>query len=136
MFNGAWIKNHPVPADKSRYGEFLIVEDKTYDHVKEIVESAANNTSAPKESLEQKIGKFYFMGMDTATLEKQRLDPIRDQLKMIDNIANISDVQAVSMQMMDYGMDPFFSMYAEPNQNCAGAPRCKQWGMFTPALLI
>jgi putative endopeptidase len=114
--NGAWIKNHPVPADKSRYGEFLIVEDKTYDHVKEIVESAANNTYAPKESLEKKIGKFYFMGMDTATLEKQRLDPIRDQLKMIDNIANISDVQAVSMQMMDYGMDPFFSMYAEPNK--------------------
>src|SRR5208283_4189051 len=62
--NGAWIKSHPVPADKSRYGEFLIVEDKTYDHVKEIVESAANNTYAPKESLEQKIGKFYFMGMD------------------------------------------------------------------------
>ncbi len=114
--NGAWIKNHPVPVDKSRYGEFLIVEDKTYDHVKEIVESAANNTYAPKESLEQKIGKFYFMGMDTATLEKQRLDPIRDKLKIIDNIANISDVQAVSMQMMDYGMDPFFSMYAEPNK--------------------
>ena len=22
------------------------------------------------------------------------------------------------------------------NQNCAGAPRCKQRGMFTPALLI
>jgi putative endopeptidase len=46
--NGAWTKNHPVPADKSRYGEFLIVEDRTYDHVKSIVESAANNTSAPK----------------------------------------------------------------------------------------
>ncbi len=114
--NGAWIKSHQVPADKSRYGKSLIVGDRTYDRVKEIVESAANNTSAPKESLEQKIGKFYFMGMDTATLEKQRLDPIKDKLKMIDNIANISDVQVVSMQMMDYGLDPFFSMYAEPNK--------------------
>ena len=26
--NGAWIKSHPVPADKSRYGEFLIVDDR------------------------------------------------------------------------------------------------------------
>ena len=99
--NGAWIKNHPVPPDKSQYGEFLIVEDRTYDRVKEIVEGAANNTSAPKESLEQKIGEFYIIGMDTATLEKQRLDPIKDELKMIDNISNTSDVQAVSMQMMD-----------------------------------
>ena len=114
--NGAWIKSHTVPVDKSRYGEFEIVNDRTYDCVKRIVESTANCTSVPEGSLEQNIGKFYFMGMDTATLEKQRLDPIKDKLKMIDNIANVSDVQAVSMQMMDYGMDPFFSMYAEPNK--------------------
>ena len=116
MFNGAWIKSHPVPADKSRYGEFEIVDDRTLDRVKKIVESADNNTSAPKESLEQKIGKFYFIGMDTTILEKQHIDPIKDKLKMIDNIANISDVQDASTQMMDSGMDPFFSMYAEPNK--------------------
>ena len=61
--NGAWIKSHPVPADKSRYGEFEIVNDRTYDRVKKIVESTANNTSVPEGSLEQKIGKFYFVGM-------------------------------------------------------------------------
>ncbi len=44
---GAWIKSHPVPADKSRYGEFAIVGDRTYDHVKGIVESAADNTPCP-----------------------------------------------------------------------------------------
>jgi putative endopeptidase len=114
--NGAWIKSHPVPVDKSRYGEFEIVDDRIYDRVKKIMESAANNTSAPEESLEQRIGKFYFVGMDNTTVEKQRLDPIKDELKMIDNIFTASDVQAVSMQMMDYGMDPFFSMYAEPNK--------------------
>ena len=114
--DGAWIKSHPVPTDKSRYGEFDIVADRNYDRVKTIVESTANNTSAPEGSLEQKIGEFYRMGMDNATLEKQRLDPIKDELKMIDNIFNTSDVQAVSTQMMDYGMDPFFSMYAAPDK--------------------
>ena len=113
---GAWIKSHPVPADKARYGEFQIVDDRTYDRVKKIVDSAANNTSAPEGSLDQKIGEFYRVGMDNATLEKQRLDPIKDKLKMIDNISNTSEVQAVSTQMMDYGMDPFFSMYAAPDK--------------------
>ncbi len=113
---GNWIKSHPVPANKSRYGEFAVVEDRTYDRVKIIVESAANNTFAPERSFEQKIGEFYSVGMDTATLEKQRLDPIKDELKLIDNISNTSDVQAVSTQMMDYGMDPFFSMYAAPDK--------------------
>jgi putative endopeptidase len=114
--DGAWIKSHPVPADKSRYGEFVIVEDRTYDRVKGIVESTANNTSAPEGSLEQKIGEFYHVGLDIATLEKQRLDPIKGELKLIDNITNTSDVQAVSTQMMDYGMDPFFFIYAAPDK--------------------
>lgn len=114
--DGAWIKSHPVPADKSRYGEFDIVDDKTYDNVKRIVNSAANNTSAPEGSLEQKIGEFYRVGMDNATLEKQRLETIKSYLKMIDNTSNTSDVQTVSTQMMDYGMDPFFSMYAAPDK--------------------
>jgi putative endopeptidase len=113
---GNWIKSHPVPADKSRYGEFEIVKDRTYDRVRGIVESAANNTSAPEGSLEQKIGDFYRVGMDNATLEKQRLDPIKDELKMIDGISNTSDLQAVSTQMMENGMDPFFSMYAAPDK--------------------
>jgi putative endopeptidase len=113
---GAWIKSHPVPANKSRYGEFDIVKDRTYDRIKGIVESAANNTSASEGSIEQKIGEFYRVGMDNATLEKQHLGPIKDELKLMDNISNISDVQAVSTQMMDYGMDPFFSMYADADE--------------------
>lgn len=99
--DGAWIKSHPVPADKSVYGVTEVVEDRTYDRVKGIVESAANNTSAPEGSLEQKIGEFYRVEMDNATLEKQRLNPIKAELKLIDNISNISDVQTVSTQMMD-----------------------------------
>ncbi len=113
---GTWIKSHPVPAEKSRYGEFAIVEDRNYDRVKGIVESAANNTSAPEGSLEQKIGEFYSVGMDNATLEKQRLDPIKGKLKMIDEISNISDLQTVSAQMMEYGINPFFSIYAAPDK--------------------
>ncbi len=114
--DGSWIKSHPVPADKSRYGEFDIVKDRNYDLVRGIVESAANNTTAVEGSLDQKIGEFYRMGMDNATLEKQRLDPIKDMLKTIDNITNITEVLTVSTQMMDLGMDPFFSIYAAPDK--------------------
>lgn len=113
---GTWIKKHPVPADKFRYGEIEIIEDRTYDRVKEIVENAANNTSAPRRSLEQKIGTFYRMGIDNSTLDKQRLDAIKNELNLIEKISNASDVQAASTQMMDYGMDPFFSLYAEPDK--------------------
>ena len=114
--DGAWIKSHQVPADKSRYGEFEIVEDRNYDSVKTILENAVNNTSASDRSLEQKIGEFYRLGMDNTTLEEQRLDSIKDELKMIDDISSTSDIQTVSTQMMNDGMNPFFSMYAAPDK--------------------
>ncbi|MGB9929801.1 MAG: M13 family metallopeptidase [Methanosarcina sp.] len=113
---GDWMKTHPVPADKSRYGEFTIVTDRNYEYIKEIVTSAANNTSAPEGSDEQKIGEFYRVGMDTAALEKQGLDPIKSQLDMIDNISSSSDLQAVSTQMLEFGINPFFSLTATPDK--------------------
>jgi putative endopeptidase len=103
-------------SDKSSYSEFNIVADRTEDRIKTIVESAANNTSAPEGSLEQKVGEFYRVGMDNTTRDKQRLDPIRDKLNMIDNISSTSDVQAVSTQMLDNGINPLFSMRAVPDK--------------------
>jgi putative endopeptidase len=114
--DGAWIKSHSVPADKVRYSEGDTINDRTHERVKTIVESAANNTSAPEGSLERKIGEFYRIGMDNATRDKQRLDPIKDELKLIDNISNASDVQAVSTQMIDYGVIPLFQIYAEADK--------------------
>lgn len=110
---GNWIQSHPVPMDKSQYGEFEVVEDRTYERVKGIVESAANNTSASEGSLDQKIGVFYRMGMDNATLERQGLDPIKDELKLIEYISNTSEVQNMSSIICVNGIVPFFSVYAD-----------------------
>lgn len=113
--DGAWIESNPVPSNKTSYGSFVIVNDRTYDRVRLIVASAANNTTAAVGSPEQKIGEFYRMGMDNATVERRRLEPIRDELKRIDDISNISDVKAVSTHMLNLGIAPFFSLYASPD---------------------
>ncbi|MGB9927857.1 MAG: M13 family metallopeptidase [Methanosarcina sp.] len=113
---GSWIKTHPVPADKSRYGEFAIVKDRNYERVRDIVESATNNSSAPEGSLEQKIGDFYRMGTDSKALARQQLDTIKPELKMIENVSSMSEIQTVSTQLMDYGIDPLFFIYAAPDK--------------------
>ncbi len=112
--DGAWIKNHPVPSDKPRYGEFVIVGDKTDERVRELVEEAANNTTAEKGSIEQKIGEFYRVGLDNATLDRQGISSLKEELIRIDNISTISDVQNDSAHLTSYYIiDPFFSFYAD-----------------------
>ncbi|MFB3765235.1 MAG: M13 family metallopeptidase [Methanotrichaceae archaeon] len=112
--NGGWIKNHPVPADKSRYHEFEIVEDKTDERVRELVGDAANNITAEKGSIEQKIGEFYRAGMDNGTLNRQGILPLREEFARIDNISTVSDVQNISAHLTSYYIiDPFFSFFAD-----------------------
>lgn len=112
--NEGWIKSHPVPSDKSRYTEFVIVQDKTDEQIKGLVEGAANNTTAEKGSIEQKIGEFYRSGLDTSSLDRQGVAPLKEEFARIDNISTRSDVQNVSSRLLSYYIiDPFFSFYSD-----------------------
>lgn len=112
--NGGWIKNHPVPPDKPSYGEVRVVRDKTDERVRALVEGAANNTTAEEGSMEQKIGEFYRVGLDTTALDRQGIAPLKEELARIDNISTILDVQNVSAHLLSYYIiDPFFTLYAD-----------------------
>ena len=114
--NGGWIERNPVPSDKTKYNEFKIVEDRTEEQVRKLVEQASNNTSATDSSLDWKIGRLYRSGMDTDSINRQGIEPLQGELKLIDNITTYADVQRVSDQMLSYYIiDPFFSFYASPD---------------------
>jgi len=114
--NGGWIERNPVPSDKTKYNEFKIVEDRTEEQVRKLVEQASNNTSAKDSSLDWKIGRLYRRGMDTDSINRQGIEPLQGELKLIDNITTYADVQRVSDQMLSYYIiDPFFSFYASPD---------------------
>ena len=74
--NGTWLKNTEMPADKSRYGAFNVLRDRSDDNVKIIIEEAAAKNAA-KGSEEQKIGDFYAAFMDTETIEAKGLAPVK-----------------------------------------------------------
>jgi putative endopeptidase len=114
--NGGWIEKNPVPSDKTEYNEFKIVEDRTDEQVRKLVEQASNNTSAKESSLDWKIGRFYSIGMDTDSINRQGIEPLQRELKLIDNMTTAADVQRVSAQLLSYYIiDPLFSFYASPD---------------------
>src|SRR3989442_2277946 len=48
--NGTWADRTEIPADKSRYGSFTILGDESEEALKEIVEQAAMQKTAPQGS--------------------------------------------------------------------------------------
>jgi len=80
--NGTWLKNTEIPADKSRFGSFDFLRDRSDVNVKAIIEAAAAK-QAVKGSEEQKIGDFYAAFLDTETIEKNGMAPIQADLARI-----------------------------------------------------
>src|ERR1700712_3476792 len=89
--NGTWIKKNPIPPAYSSWGVGDLVEEELRDKLKKINEDALK-ANAPKGSNTQKIGDFYFSGMDTVDIEKQGISPLKPEL---DKIAAIHDVKTL-----------------------------------------
>ena len=80
---GAWEKRTTIPAEYGKYGVDQEVEGRTFAIVKDILESAAADRSAPKGSERQKVGDFFAAGMDEARIEGEGVRPLERFLARI-----------------------------------------------------
>ncbi len=85
--NGTWIKNTPIPPDRSSYGAGSILVELTDRRVAELIQTAAG-ANAPAGSNLRKIGDYYTSFMDTTAIDAAGLTPIRP---LLDSIAAIVD---------------------------------------------
>ena len=56
---GAWLANTAIPADRSNYGSFTILDDKAQEEVRQLIVVASEQASRPVGSDAQKAGDFY-----------------------------------------------------------------------------
>ncbi|MDI4635459.1 M13 family metallopeptidase [Pelomonas sp. V22] len=93
--NNNWIKANPIPSDKSRWGGFDALAEKSLNAQRSIVEAAAKNADSAKPgSIEQKIGWIFRAAMDEAAIERAGFDPIKKDLAAIASLKTSADVVA------------------------------------------
>ena len=91
--NGKWVAANPIPADKTRWGAFDELREKSLVAQHELVEAANKGAdAAPAGSIEQKIGWLYRSGMDDAAIEKAGWSPIKPDLEAIANLKDGKDI--------------------------------------------
>jgi len=109
--NEGWIKEHPIPDDESRFGSFDLLAKKTKEKVKVILEECRDK-DAEKGSIEQKIGDFYELGMDTNKIEQKGLKPLEEELSRIESIKTTEDVQNQFTHFHNFSIGSFFGIGA------------------------
>ena len=88
--SGTWYDNYEMPADKTRYGAFSGLAERSEDDVKAIIEEIAARKDLNAE--EKLVADFYNAYMDTETLNKLGVVPIKPLLSEISDIASTDDL--------------------------------------------
>ncbi|QSX34020.1 M13 family peptidase [Shewanella avicenniae] len=123
--NGKWLANTPIPADKSNYGAFSVLYEKSQDSLKEIIEAAAAKPNKAVGSTEQKIGDFYTSYMDTAKVEQLGVTPLKAQLVQIAALSNHSQVAGLMGQLLTSGSSIPMGFYVNND-----AKNSSQYGVY------
>ncbi len=113
--NGTWVKNNPVPADKSRWASFDELENRNWKLIRAILEDAAAETSAPAKSPRRQVGDFYASAMDTNRIEKLGFQPIREELGLLESIQGPEDVMRLLARWHIKGIGGCFAMFVSPD---------------------
>ncbi|GAK34165.1 endothelin-converting enzyme 1 [alpha proteobacterium Q-1] len=85
--NGTWLQNFEIPADKTSYGAFTVLRDRSEERVKTIIEDLADESFEPG-SIEQKISDYYASYMDVDAVNASGiapLQPLLDEISAIDS---------------------------------------------------
>ena len=106
---GNWQKQNPIPPQYSYWGTFSILHEQMQKLIHEMLINAANNKSAKPGSIEQKIGDFYYSGMNEEAIEKLGAKPLKDDFARINAIKSIDDLQEVITYLQQMGVSVCFS---------------------------
>ncbi|HEX5271402.1 MAG TPA: M13 family metallopeptidase [Gemmataceae bacterium] len=90
--NGKWIAQTEIPADRPSVYVFTLLNDANQAKLRAILEAAAKDAGAPKDSIKGKVGAFYRSGMDEATIEAAGVKPLQAEL---DRIAALKDSDGI-----------------------------------------
>ncbi len=83
--NGKWVAENEIPADRSRYGAFDMLRDKSDEDVRTIIEEASAKENE-EGSDEQRVGDLYLSFQDFATRDARGIEPLQPYLDQIDAI--------------------------------------------------
>lgn len=109
---GNWLKENPVPPDKSRWAAFSELHDRNLLLLKAILEEAAEEESPAKGAPKQLIGDFFKSAMNTSKINDLGIQPIIPLLQKIEKIGKGEELIHLVGELLRSGVFTFFSSYS------------------------
>lgn len=105
---GNFAKLHPIPPDRSSFGNASLLYDENQRILHSILEKAAADSSQRTPN-EQKIGDYYASCMDTAAINKDGLKPLQPEFARVDALSSKSQLTSLMAHYQLIGVGAFFN---------------------------
>jgi putative endopeptidase len=104
--NGTWARATPIPADRSNYGMFTLLEELSNQRTREILEEQAKQPGS-------KIGDFYSSFIDRASVDAKGFAPLAPVLNRIDAARDRAELAAIMGELARMGLAAPFGNYVD-----------------------
>lgn len=109
--NNGWFKNNPIPASEQSNGLWQLIQDTINAQVRNICEENSASANHPKGSAKQKVGDFFFSGMDSIAINKNGLNDLKPEFDQIDAITDLNGVFKSAANIHAAAGSPLFGLY-------------------------
>jgi putative endopeptidase len=109
--NGTWLRETPIPADRSRWGVDSVMTARSLEQQRGLAQAA--RTSPDPEA--RKVGDFYASFMDEAGIERAGARPLQPELDRIAQVKRVRDLGPLLARLDRMGVSGPFSSYVYPD---------------------
>jgi predicted metalloendopeptidase len=102
--DGSWVKNTPIPADRSRIGGFWIADQEREKNTRELFDQIIK--SNPTSGTDALIANYYKAYFDTAAIDRAGIAPAKADLEAIGRIADKHQLSAAIGGTLRSDTDP------------------------------
>ena len=109
---GGYLKQTPIPADESSYGQFNEISDQNLLVLKSILEQAAGSTG-PRTPNEQKIGDYYGTCMNVEGVNQAGFKPLQPLLDRIAALKSKDELPELTAYLDSIGVNTLFAFSSD-----------------------
>src|SRR2546428_11404209 len=132
--NGAWVKTATIPAAYASTGAARELYDRNQETLRKVLERAAAAADTTHDATLKKLGAFYGSCMDSVAAERAGAAPIADELRRIDAIRTVRDLQdeVAHLNRLQIFAPFYFSAEADPKESSRNIGQAYQSGLGLP----
>ncbi|HEY1550714.1 MAG TPA: M13 family metallopeptidase [Kofleriaceae bacterium] len=109
---GGWLAHGEIPADRASWSRWAEIDEHNKLALHTLLEADANSATDP---IGKKLGDYYASCMDTATIDKAGIAPIKPLLAKMTGVSDARSWFAALVELHNLGTNAVFATYTNPD---------------------